>query len=225
MTQVFLLHTAPSLPDVFDGLLTEHLPEANASHLVDESLLADTVAHGMLPRTRRRLVDHLTRAEEQGAQAVLVTCSSLGEAVEAARPFVSVPVYRIDVPMAAQAVAAGSRIGILATLASTMEPTSRLIEREARAQGRTVELTASVCDGAFEALRAGRTEEHDAVVAAEAQKLAATVDVLVLAQASMARVIDALPAGSLDIPVLSSPRTGVAQLANAADADPGVVGG
>jgi Asp/Glu/hydantoin racemase len=218
MTPVFLLHTAPSLPAVFDGLLTEHVPGVNASHLVDESLLADTVAHGMLPRTRRRLVDHLARAEEQGAQAVLVTCSSLGEAVESARPFVSVPVYRIDVPMVAQAVATGSRIGILATVESTLEPTRRLIEREAQHQGRTVEMTASVCDGAFQALRAGRLTEHDAMVAAEAHKLAATVDVLVLAQASMARVIDALPAGSIQIPVLSSPRSGVAQLAGVADA-------
>lgn len=124
----------------------------------------------------------------------------------------SVPVYRIDVPMVAQAVATGSRIGILATVESTLEPTRRLIEREAQHQGRTVELTASVCDGAFPALRAGRLTEHDAMVAAEAQKLAATVDVLVFAQASMARVIDALPPETLGVPVLTSPRSGVEQL-------------
>jgi Asp/Glu/hydantoin racemase len=219
VTLACLLHTVSTLPAVFDGLLASHVPGVTATHLVDEGLLADTVKHGMLPRTRRRLVDHLARAEEYGAQAVLVTCSSLGEAVEAARPFVNVPVYRIDAPMAEQAVTAGTRIGVLATLRSTMEPTRRLIEREARAQGRAVVLSVSVCDNAFQALRAGRTAEHDAAVAAEAQKLAATVDVLVLAQASMARVIDALPPGSIQIPVLSSPRSGVAQLAGVS-ADP-----
>lgn len=218
MTRACLLHTVPSLPAVFDELLAAHAPAVTATHLVDESLLADTVAHGMLPRTRRRLVEHAARAEEHGAQAVLVTCSTLGEAAELARPFVAAPVYRIDAPMAARSVAIGPRIGILATLSSTMEPTRRLIEREARAQDRAVELTASVCAGAFEALRAGRPAEHDAVVAAEARRLAAAVDVLVLAQASMARVIDALPAGSIEVPVLSSPRSGVGQLTQPSDA-------
>lgn len=213
MTPVCLVHTVPTLATVFDELLTAHVPGVKASHLVDETLLADTVSHGMLPRTRRRLVDLVARAEEYGAQAVLVTCSTLGEVAELTRPFVGVPVYRVDAPMAAQALESGTRIGVLATLRSTMEPTCRLIEREARARGRAAVLTTSVCAGAFEALRAGRAAEHDTVVAAEARRLSANVDVLVLAQASMARVIDALPPGSIEIPVLSSPRSAVQQLA------------
>jgi aspartate/glutamate racemase len=205
------VHTVPALPAVFDQLLTAHVPGVKASHLVDETLLADTVSHGMLPRTRRRLVDLVARAEEYGAQAVLVTCSTLGEVAELTRPFVGVPVYRVDAPMAAQALESGTRIGVLATLRSTMEPTCRLIEREARARGRAAVLTTSVCAGAFESLRAGRSAEHDTLVAAEARRLSANVDVLVLAQASMARVIDALPPGSIEIPVLSSPRSAVEQ--------------
>jgi aspartate/glutamate racemase len=210
----------PTLPAVFDELLTAHVPGVKASHLVDETLLADTVSHGMLPRTRRRLVDHVARAEEYGARAVLVTCSTLGEVAELTRPFVGVPVYRVDAPMAAQALDSGTRIGVLATLRSTMEPTCRLIEREARARDRAVVLTTSVCAGAFEALRAGRAAEHDTVVAAEARRLSVNVDVLVLAQASMARVIDALPDEVLGVPVLSSPRSGVKQLAELSGAAP-----
>jgi len=211
VTPVCLVHTVPALPAVFDQLLTAHVPGVKASHLVDETLLADTVSHGMLPRTRRRLVDLVARAEEYGAQAVLVTCSTLGEVAELTRPFVGVPVYRVDAPMAAQALESGTRIGVLATLRSTMEPTCRLIEREARARGRAAVLTTSVCANAFEALRAGRAAEHDTLVAAEARRLSANVDVLVLAQASMSRVIDALPPGSIEIPVLSSPRSAVEQ--------------
>jgi hypothetical protein len=61
-------------------------------------------------------------------------------------------------------------------------------------------------------LKAGDAERHDAIVAAEARRLAAEVDVLVLAQASMARVVDALPDGDVNVPVLTSPRSGVRQL-------------
>lgn len=214
MSHVCLVHTVASLPVIFAELLAERLPGVAVEHVVDESMLADTVAEGMLPGTRRRLLDHVLAAERAGARAVLVTCSSLGEVAEQVRPFVSVPVFRVDQPMAAQAVAAGTRIGVLATLASTLEPTGRLIEREAAGQGRQVRLEVSICAGAFDALRAGRRDEHDAIIATEATRLAGHVDVLVLAQASMARVVGSLPPGRLPVPVLTSTRSGVEQLSD-----------
>lgn len=212
MTRVCLLHTVPTLPVVFDELLAAHVPGVRAMHRVDEAMLADTVAYGMLPRTRRRLVAHVAYAEESGARAVLVTCSTLGETVEVARLFAGVPIYRIDAPMAVQAVTTGTRIAVLATLPSTLDPTRRLIEREAARQGRSVRLASSLCDGAFQALRAGRPDEHDAIVTAEAARLASGADVLVLAQASMARALEALPPKRLTVPVLTSPVSGVGQL-------------
>lgn len=144
--------------------------------------------------------------------AVLVTCSSIGEAAEQARAHVRIPVHRIDEPMAAEAVAAGRRIGVLATLSATLQPTRDLLLRKAAEQEEPPLIQESVCPGAFEALRSGATGEHDAVVAAEVRRLAAEVDVLVLAQASMARVADALPADEVPVPVLTSPRSGLRPL-------------
>ena len=60
---------------------------------------------------------------------------------------------------------------------------------------------------------AGDTARHDELVAAEARRLTADHDVLVLAQASMATVVDRMPAGQITVPVLTSPRAGTAQLA------------
>jgi aspartate/glutamate racemase len=208
-----LIHTVATLPDVFDRLLAEQAPGTEATHVVDESLLADTIAHGMVPATRRRLAAHVAAAEDAGAEAVLVTCSSLGEVAELVRPFAGVPVYRIDTPMAVEAITTGDRIAVLATLESTLGPTRRLLAREAGRLGRDTRITTSLCPGAFDAQRAGDLAEHDNLVATEARRLAATADVLVLAQASMAR---ALPATDpYDIPVLTSPRSGVRQLENA----------
>ena len=42
--------------------------------------------------------------------------------------------------------------------------------------------------------------------------MAPTVDVVVLAQASMARVAEAMPPGAVPVPVLSSPRLAVERL-------------
>lgn len=208
--KVALLHTAPVLTQVFGDLLKEHAPQLEPTHLVDESLLADTIELGMLPRTRRRIADHLAAAEASGAVAVLVTCSSLGEAVEQCRPFVSVPVVRVDEAMARAAVGAGKRIGVVATVDSTLAPTRAIIERAAAEAGLDRRITARVCTGAFAALRAGDTAGHDERVAAGVTELAREVDVLVLAQASMARVVNGIP--GLGVPVLTSPLSAVQAL-------------
>ncbi|WP_329238193.1 aspartate/glutamate racemase family protein [Actinoallomurus sp. NBC_01490] len=209
MTRVCLLHTVTSLPAVFAGLLPAEVGVVDAVNMVDETLLRDTIEHGLLPRTRRRVAAYARFAAESGAEAMLVTCSSIGEAAEEADAEAGIPVYRVDAPMAAEAVRTGGRIGILATLAATLRPTGDLLRRGATGPRKIRE---SVCPGAFEALKAGDAARHDAIVAAEARRLAAEVDILVLAQASMARVVDALPPGEVNVPVLTSPRSGVRQL-------------
>lgn len=211
--RVCVLHTVAALPAVFDPLLREEAPGVRPYHMVDESLLADTIAHGPLPRTTARLASHIRHAEAAGARAVLVTCSSIGPAAEQVRPLVSIPIFRVDAPMAAEAVRTGPRVGVLATLDSTLEPTAALIRRQAAESGAEITLTASTCEGAYQARIQGRPEEHDALIAAEARRLAAETDVLVLAQASMAAAVGTLPPGALGVPVLTSPRTGTAQLA------------
>lgn len=208
---VALLHTAPVLTQVFGAALQSQAPQLDAFHLVDESLLQDTMKYGMLPRTRRKMVGYLASAEDSGARAVLVTCSSLGEAVEECRPMVAIPVVRVDEEMAREAVRTGDRIGVVATVESTLEPTRAIIERVAEQEGLDRKVSATVCSGAFAALRAGETATHDALVAAEVRRLAGSVDVLVLAQASMARVVAGL--SDLPVPALTSPESAVRALA------------
>jgi len=140
---------------------------------------------------------------------VMVTCSSVGPAVEAARPFVNIPVMRVDQPMADLAVAMGRRIGVIATLATTLEPTTELVRASAAAHGREVDVIPYLCEGAFQAVVAGDTETHDRIVTAGLKELMRKVDVIVLAQASMARVVDALSEEEKRVALLSSPRLGV----------------
>ncbi|MFJ8827003.1 aspartate/glutamate racemase family protein [Streptomyces sp. NPDC102467] len=210
--RVCVLHTVAALPAVFAPLLSELAPGVDPYHVVDESLLADTVAHGLLPRTTARLAAYVTHAEAAGADAVLVTCSSVGPAAEQVRALTTVPVLRVDEPMADEAVRTGSRIGVLATLDSTLAPTADLVARRAAAAGTRITLDTTVCPGAYDARASGDQARHDALITAEARRLAADHDVLVLAQASMASALSGLPVAELGVPVLTSPRGGVAQL-------------
>jgi Asp/Glu/hydantoin racemase len=209
-----LIHTSPVMIGVFGGLCSELLPGVEVAHMVDESLLKDILRDKRLTkRTTRRVVGHILFAAETQADVIMVTCSSIGPAAELAAQLVDVPVLRVDSPMATLAVKAGTRIGVIATLPSTLNPTAELIRAEAQKQAREVVVTAKLCDGAFEAVISGDTATHDRIVGAAIRELMQQVEVIVLAQASMARVVDGLPAESRKVPVLSSPRPAVEYIA------------
>jgi len=208
------VHTVLGLPPVFSDLAEELVPDAEVFHIVDETLLGVTRKTGTLtPTTRRRVLGYVESAADAGADLVVVTCSSIGPAVDASHAFVDVPVLRIDEPMADEAVRLGTRIGVLATLATTLEPTAALVARRGDEAGKDVDVVARVCEGAFDALAAGDRDRHDEVVRAGLRELIADVDVVVLAQASMARVVGTLPDEERVVPILSSPRLGMQRVA------------
>lgn len=211
------LHTAPMLAKTFGDLAAEKLPGVRVFHMVDESFLQNTLAAGRLERkTIKRICDAIESAGEGGADAVMLTCSSVGAAVDVARQLVDFPVLRVDEAMADEAVARGGRIGVAATLRTTLEPTAELLRRRAAAAGVEREIVEKLCEGAFEAVRSGDGERHDRIVAEGLAELARDVDVIVLAQASMARVVDALP--ERPVPILSSPALGVERARRALEA-------
>jgi Asp/Glu/hydantoin racemase len=150
-------------------------------------------------------VNYAASAQEAGADYILFTCSSIGPAVETAATLTGVPVLRVDQPMADKAVQTGKRIGVIATLPTTLEPTSDLVRRRAIAAGKEIELKAVLCEGAFNALMSGDAATHDKKVGDALKQLVNEVDVIVLAQASMARVVDTLTAEEKKIPILASP--------------------
>jgi Asp/Glu/hydantoin racemase len=211
---VVLVHTVAGLAPVFNSLARELLPSGTRTvHVVDENLLQDTIRDGAISdHTRQRLRDYVDFAGHSGATAVLVTCSSVGPAVEAIAADSSLPVLRVDTAIADQAVQLGTRVGVLGTLSTTLEPTANLIRARAARAARPVTVDARLAHGAFDALQAGHTEEHDARVLDTLRQLQRSVDVVVLAQASMARVADQLSADERKIPILASPRLAVQRL-------------
>ena len=216
---VALIHTSPVVVPAFTALGKQFLDGVELFHMVDESLIRETIRAGRLEkRTVLRLVKHIESAGMAGADAVLVTCSSVGPAIPVARLLFDFPVLRIDERMAERAVGMGSRIGVIATLGTTLEPTVGLIGDTAAQMGRQVEINSCLCAGAFEAVLKGDTDTHDRIVTRHLLELAGSVDVIVLAQASMARVADSIPRETSRVPVLSSPALAMAQVREVLDA-------
>lgn len=209
-----LIHTSATLVPVFAQLCKDKLPGVNVFNIADDSLVKGIIAAGRLtPVIARRVAGYLESAELAGADYIMVTCSSIGPAVEAGAKLIGVPVLRVDQPMADKAVQSGQHIGVIATLSTTLEPTADLVRRRAEKAGRKIELTSRLCEGAFDALLAGDAATHDAKVAAALTELSRQVDVIVLAQASMARVVDSLKPEERRVPILASPGVAVDYLA------------
>ena len=209
-----LVHTSATLVPVFAQLCKDKLPGVNVFNIADDSLVKGIIASGSLtPVIARRVASYLESAELAGADYIMVTCSSIGPAVEAGAKLIGVPVLRVDQPMVDKAVATGKKIGVIATLRTTLEPTADLIQRRADKAGKQIEVTSKLCEGAFEALMSGDAATHDAKVAAALKELSKQVDVIVLAQASMARVVDTLKSENKRVPILASPGIAVDYLA------------
>src|SRR5712664_1308805 len=126
------IHTGHVLIPVFAQLAKENLPGVDVFHMLDESLIRNTIAGGGLSKpTIRRLLALIESAHDGGADAVMVTCSSIGEGVPIARRQFDFPILRVDEAMAEKAVETGGRIGVAATLRTTLDPTVALLRETA----------------------------------------------------------------------------------------------
>lgn len=213
MPSLALIHTVPDLVAKFRPLVMRSLPDWTSFNIVDESLLANTVREGFLSqKTTQRLGSYVFSAVDAGADAIVVTCSTLGGAVDLPRPLSSVPLFRIDQGMAEAAVERAGCIGVLATLPTTLAPTSALLQDCAKAAGKDCKIVPMLCDGAFERLAAGDRDAHDLRVMKGYRSLAESVDLVVLAQASMAAAL-AECGDETPVPFLTSPELGMAHIA------------
>ncbi|MFC7493390.1 MULTISPECIES: aspartate/glutamate racemase family protein [unclassified Nocardioides] len=202
MSMVGFLHTAEVHVGTFDSLVGD---AAETVHAVEPGLLEQARADGLTPVVEAGVRSALDALAARGARVVVCTCSTLGPVAESvASP---VPVLRVDRPMARVAVASGSRIGVVAAVESTLEPTRSLLEDEARRAGADPAVTDVLVPGAWASFEAGDTPAYLSAIADAARALAGDVDVVVLAQASMAGAVGLV--ADLDVPVLASPRLAV----------------
>lgn len=201
-----LLHTIPSLVPQFEAWCAAALPEARVLHVLDEPALERIrVRGGEDGADDEHLLGHVRMAESIGASGLLVTCSTVSRVVARVRGRSALPVFGIDEAMATQAARIGGRIVILATAESTLRPSLELVEAAVAAAGSDALVSTRHVSGAMAALRAGDLAGHDRLLVAAIHAAAPDADVVVLAQASMARVLDALAHEPVGVPVLSSP--------------------
>jgi Asp/Glu/hydantoin racemase len=209
MTTLALLHTGAVVIKPINDIVRKLMPHVRIVNFLDDAIVADIFRDkGITDSVRRRLAHLGQCAAEAKVDALVITCSSISETAATVAEASGLPVFKIDEAMAEEAVRLGTRIGVIATLPTTLEPTCRLIESKARDAGKAIVIRRELADEAFKQLAQGNADAHDQILRAALDKLAETEDVIVLAQASMARLIE-VPAFRLRVPVLASPMLGM----------------
>ena len=210
--RVAILHTSfvfIKVEPVFYKLFRELMPDVQIVDFIDSDVLESVKKTGRINNSHIRRMCYLAQAaQDADVDLIFSVCSSLGPSMDVARKLVDVPIIKIDDAMTKLAVEKGSRIGVMATVPTTLSPTIDLIDQWARQKGKHVEATQYLCEGAFDILMKGDGFKHDQMVLDGAIKLAPQVDLIVLAQASMSRLAPML-ADKTGIEVLSSPRLAV----------------
>lgn len=207
--------TTPELIELVNHEVRKNIgEEAEILSLQNPGILAAVREAGYVtPKAAADLIAMYMEAVGQGADAILNICSSVGEVADCmktAAAYIGVPIVRIDEEMCREAVRLGSRIAVLATLSTTLEPTKNTVLRVAREMGRHVEMVDGLIDGAFGLDQ----EQFRKLLLDKAAQVKDSSDVILLAQGSMAYVEEDI-SREMGIPTLSSPRFGAVELKKA----------
>ncbi|MGQ9629440.1 MAG: aspartate/glutamate racemase family protein [bacterium] len=187
----------------------EIMPEVRLMHICDDSVQMNFMEAGVgniPPANYYRFVTYAKFLKEAGADAVLFGCSTMNHSSELAAEMVDIPIIQIDRPMMEKAVRMGRRIGLLATLDTTVPSSLRLLKKVAEEAEKKIEIVEMFCGEAFERLMSGDTQGHDDLLLKEIEKFSDRVDVVVMAQLSMSVLEDKVK--GFKIPVLNSGREG-----------------
>ncbi len=204
-----IMHTTLATTTMIPAMIRELFPDDfDIVNLLDDSLLNDIKYSGRINASViERFIQYACIAKNNGSDALLLACSSLGRAADIARELLDIPLYKIDEPMADKAVESGNKILVLGTVKSTLEPTSNLIRSKLKSCEQSI--TCTLIPGVFELYGSDR-EQHDQKIAEVIQNQLSSYDVIVLAQASMANAMQYIKQGREKI--LTSLPLGLQQL-------------
>lgn len=212
--RIALIHATPLAIDPIVSAFRRLWPQARTTNLLEDSLAPDLAADGRLTDSMIERFLTLTHyVHGCGADAILFTCSAFGPAIEAAAAVVPIPVLKPNEAMLDEALAAGSRIGLVATFGPSIPALNTELEDMAHARGQQISVTSRIVAPALSALQDGDAETHDRLIAEAAAELM-HCDALVLGQFSMASAARLIPAHP-GCTILTSPDSAVMRLKQA----------
>ena len=208
-----IIHAVNLTIRAMQPLLERYIPDIEVVHVCDDTIQRDNIRAGVgvIPKQNYfKFAQYAHNLQEAGADMILLACSTFNYAAELARPMIDIPIMQIDRPMMELAVCQGRRVGLLATLSTTVPSSERLLRIVAAEQKKEVDVTTVLREEAFRAIQKGDSETHNAILLEEIEKLAGKVDSIVMAQLSMSALAPHLT--GTRVPVYDSGTTGFGRI-------------
>jgi Asp/Glu/hydantoin racemase len=209
--RIVLIHATSVAMEPIHRAFFEEWKEAELINLLDDGLTVERAQQPELSQAlSNRFVELVHYAHRGGADGILATCSAFGPAIERAARQISVPVLKPNEAMFEDALACGTKIGMLATFAPSVVTMEEEFAQEAARVGSSARLKTIVVAGAIDQLRIGNVAEHNRLIAERAAELA-DCDAIMLAHFSTARAFEQVRQ-QVQCPVLSAPSSAVKRL-------------
>jgi len=211
-----MIHTLCPNVRVFNELISKTIPDVEVVHIVDEGLspLSGKQHH---ERIVRRLGILSTLAKESGAEIIMLTCTAFGRLADEVKEIVGIPVFAVLEIIADETADLTDSIGILGTHPGTLTSASEIIREEAALRGKQVTVKTLLCEGAFDAIKREDWNTHDSIVLKHLARLMEEVEVIVIPQPSMERVLNQATELVQKKPVLTSASLAVQSLKDKLD--------
>jgi len=184
--RVALVSSTRAVFGPMEAAFREGFPEAQILHLLDETLIEDFRREGGLsPHSRRKALQMALTAQEAGLDGILVTCSTLSPSVDDFRPFLKIPVVKIDEPVIEEVVRKAEKIGLLATAETVLKSVEPLVMKKARELGRKISVRSFIKGDVWPLLQKDPAAFYRAIAEA-ATEAAKECQAVILTQVSIA---------------------------------------
>ncbi|MTI09619.1 hypothetical protein [Curvivirga aplysinae] len=209
---VYLLHSADVHIQRFSPLIKPYQHDFTIKQVVHKDLLDKAEELGgvsdLLLEEGYTVLKELIR---EGADTILITCSTLGVIADKYPRIGKCKILRIDNLLAERSLLSGSNLAIICAVESTIESTMELFCNKAHELDReNVEISMHFVPNAWESFKVGNFEQYSKSIAGYVMNNTGDADTIVLAQASMDKVPNYLV--DFSPTVLCSPQLGIEAL-------------
>lgn len=204
MTKLAVISATRVSLEPVEQTAARQFPNVELVHFLDESmsLMAKQSGGRITPSNLCRMVGHIHRANMNGADGILLSCTIFSPYAEMLQSFSEAPLAAADVAAFEKAAELYKKIGVVVTFEPTLLSVKTVVDN-CKAKIAPVEADIRLAKGAFEALTQGDEETHIRLICSCAEALAKDCDAVVLSQMSQLRALPML--SHLKVPVLSTP--------------------
>ena len=206
---IALIHALEESEEPIQQSFKKNWPDVKLNQYADFELSKDRARGLDEAIIRQRIINLGKSAVEDGVDAILYTCSAFGDAINAAKEQINVPVFRPNESAFDEAIIKEETVHILVTFIPSLE--LLVNEFKTMSKGLNIDVKGYLVDGALHDLKNDLVDSHNKKIMQAINKIPEN-ETVILGQFSMARASDVIAKEMPNRVVLNTPDASVLRL-------------